>query len=61
MIPTFQGEPERVATENDIDAFTKTLWNNLNEANKISLFVRYTDLKTRAVEQRIINKHLEEK
>jgi len=61
VIPTFQGEPERVATENDIDAFTKTLWNNLNEANKISLFVRYTDLKTRAVEQRIINKHLEEK
>jgi len=61
VIPTFQGEPERVATENDIDAFTRTLWNNLNEANKISLFVRYTDLKTRAVEQRIINKHLEEK
>ena len=61
VIPTFQGEPERVAMENDIDAFTKTLWENLNEANKISLFVRYTDLATRAVEQRIINKHLEEK
>ena len=60
VIPTFQGEPERVATDNDIDAFTRTLWENLNEANKISLFVRYTDLKTRAVEQRIINKHLEE-
>ena len=61
VIPTFQGEPERVAIENDIDTFTKTLWDNLNEANKISLFVRYTDLKTRATEQRIINKHLEEK
>ena len=61
VIPTFQGEPERVAIENDIDTFTKTLWSNLNEANKISLFVRYTDLKTRATEQRIINKHLEEK
>ena len=61
VIPTFQGEPERVATDNDIDAFTKTLWENLNEANKISLFARYTDLKTRATEQRIINKHLEEK
>ena len=60
VIPTFQGEPERVAMENDIGAFTKTLWDNLNEANKISLFVRYTDLKTREVEQRIINKHLEE-
>ncbi|MBE6961306.1 MAG: inosine monophosphate cyclohydrolase [Ruminococcaceae bacterium] len=61
VIPTFQGEPERVAMDNDIDAFTKTLWENLNEANKISLFVRYTDLATRAVEQRVINKHLEEK
>ena len=60
-LPTFQGEPERVAIPGDIDAFTAELWNNLNEANKISLFVRYTDLKTRATEQRIINKHLEEK
>ena len=57
VIPTFQGEPERVAMDNDIDSFTKTLWENLNEANKISLFVRYTDLATRATEQRIINKH----
>ena len=61
VIPTFQGEPERVATDNDIDSFTRTLWDNLNEANKISLFVRYTDLATRATEQRIINKHPEEK
>ena len=61
VIPTFQGEPERVAMDNDIDSFTKTLWENLNEANKISLFVRYTDLATHATEQRIINKHLEEK
>ena len=29
----------------------------LDENNKISLFVRYTDLATREVEQRIINKH----
>ena len=57
MIPTFQGEPERVAIDNDIDAFTEMLWENLNEANKISLFVRYTDLATGDYEQRIINKH----
>ncbi|MDD5931395.1 MAG: IMP cyclohydrolase [Oscillospiraceae bacterium] len=56
-IPSFQGEPERVALEDDIDVFTSQLWDNLNEDNKISLFVRYTDLKTRAYEQRIINKH----
>ena len=57
VIPTFQGEPERVAIEGDIDAFTDMLWTNLNEANKISLFVRYTDLTTGEYEQRIINKH----
>jgi hypothetical protein len=57
VIPTFRGEPERVSIPNDIEAFTKELWENLNENNKISLFVRYTDLKTGAYEQRIINKH----
>ena len=57
VIPTFQGEPERVAIDGDIEAFTNMLWNNLNEANKISLFVRYTDLATGEFEQRIVNKH----
>ena len=57
VIPTFQGEPERVSIPADIDAFTNELWTNLDENNKISLFVRYTDLATREVEQRIINKH----
>ena len=57
VIPTFQGEPERVSIPGDIEVFTKELWENLNENNKISLFVRYTDLKTGATAQRIINKH----
>jgi len=57
VIPTFQGEPERVAIEGDIDSFTNMLWQNLNENNKISLFVRYTDIATGEYEQRIINKH----
>ena len=56
-IPTFQGEPERVAIEGDIDTFTAQLWDNLNPDNKISLFVRFTDLETRAYQQRILNKH----
>ena len=57
VIPTFQGEPERVSIPADIDAFTNELWTNLDENNKISLFVRYTDLATGETEQRIINKH----
>ena len=55
-IPTFTGEPERVRIPNDMQAFTDTLWNNLNEANKISLYVRYTDLKMGKSEHVLINK-----
>ena len=56
-IPTFQGEPERVAIPNCIDAMTDALWTSLDEENKISLYVRYTDLETGAVEERMINKN----
>ncbi len=57
VIPTFQGEPERVAMMDDMEAFTNMLWNSLNEANKISLFVRYTDIATGEYKQTVINKH----
>jgi len=57
VIPTFQGEPERVAIQDNIDDFTDMIWENLNENNKISLFVRYTDLATGDFEERLINKH----
>jgi len=56
-LPTFQGEPERVAILNDIDGFADTIWTNLNENNKISLYVRYIDLKTGTVENRMFNKN----
>ena len=56
-IPSFRGEPERVATCNDIGTFAEVLWDQLNHDNKISLFVRYTDLETGKFEQRIFNKH----
>ena len=56
-IPTFCGEPERVAIPDDIDAFTKEIWDNLDEQNKISLYVRYIDLVTGKPENRMINKN----
>ena len=58
-IPTFQGEPERVAIPDSIDALTETLWDSLDAENKISLYVRYTDLASGAVETRLINKNRE--
>ena len=57
-IPTFQGEPERVMIPDDIDEFTKTLWNALDEDNKISLYVRYTDLENGQTDERMINKNV---
>ncbi len=56
-IPTFQGEPERVVMYDDIDTLTQEIWNSLDEENKISLYVRYTDLASGAVESRMINKN----
>lgn len=56
-IPTFQGEPERVSIPSDIDTFTKEIWENLNENNKISLYVSYTNLQSGESETRLINKN----
>ena len=56
-IPTFTGEPERVVIPDDIDAFTDEIWNSLDENNKVSLYVVYTDLKTGTETTRIINKN----
>lgn len=54
-IPTFTGEPERVSVPDDIDEFTEEIWNGLNENNRISLYVRFVDLKDGSVENRMIN------
>ena len=56
-IPTFLGEPERISIPSDIDEFTEDIWNNLNQDNKVSLYVRYYDMVTDTVENRLINQH----
>ncbi len=57
-LPSFEGEPRRVAiTAPDADTLANALWNHLNEDNKVSLFVRYVNLKTGAVSDCIYNKN----
>lgn len=56
-IPTFMGEPERVSVPDSIDELTEKIWSNLNEQNKISIYVRYIDLATGETENRMINKN----
>lgn len=56
-LPSFEGEPTLVEIPDDLDAFTQQIWENLNKDNKVSLFVRFIDIKTGAYESRIVNKN----
>ena len=56
-LPSFEGEPELVEIKGDIDEFTAAVWNSLNEANKVSLFVRFIDIASGTWEDRIVNKN----
>jgi IMP cyclohydrolase len=56
-LPTFEGEPVVVDITGTIDEFADKVWKNLNEDNKVSLFVRYIDIATGQYESRIINKN----
>ena len=57
-LPSFEGEPKGVEIMDDMEEFTNMLWINLNEDNKVSLFVRYIDIATGKYETKIINKNI---
>lgn len=57
-LPSFEGEPKWVEILDDMEEFTNMLWENLNEDNKVSLFVRYIDIATGKYETKIINKNV---
>ena len=56
-LPSFEGEPKKVKIPNDIDSFTDSLWESLNQDNKVSLFVRFIDIESGSVDTRIVNKN----
>ena len=56
-LPSFEGEPKLAGMTDEIDAFTKLLWESLNEENKVSLFVRYIEIASGRYETRIVNKN----
>ena len=58
-IPSFEGEPERVAVPEEPEDFAAGIWEALNGENKVSLFVRAIDLDTQETEDVIINKYEE--
>lgn len=56
-LPSFEGEPKRVPIPDDMEEFAQMLWTNLNEDNKVSLFVRYIDIASGTYKSKIINKN----
>jgi IMP cyclohydrolase len=56
-LPSFAGEPLAVALQGRFDELPERLWDALNPENKVSLFVRYIDLKAGEVRTRIFNKN----
>ena len=57
-LPSFEGEPKTlILPDVNIDELTDLIWTNLNEDNKVSLFVRYIDIETGEAETRVINKN----
>ena len=57
-LPSFEGEPKTITLPDlDIDALTNVIWDNLNQDNKVSLFVRYIDLQSGKFDTRIVNKN----
>ncbi|MBO5221211.1 MAG: IMP cyclohydrolase [Clostridia bacterium] len=58
-LPSYEGEPKTLELpDTDIDSLTDLIWTNLNEDNKVSLFVRYIDLENGETETRIVNKNV---
>lgn len=57
-LPSFRGEPRRVSFgDESAEELAQTLWNALDEGNKVSLFVRTVELTTGKTDTAIVNKH----
>jgi len=56
-LPSFRGELIRIETSNDMDNFASGIWSNLNDDNKVSLYICYKNRKTGEIRSKIINKN----
>lgn len=57
-IPSFCGDPTAVMIPNSIEEFSSTIWDSLNENNKVSLFTRFINLENGEEKTSIINKNV---
>lgn len=56
-LPSFVGEPKEISIHQEIALFSQSLWDSLDTENRIALYVRYTNLETGNLTQKLINKH----
>lgn len=57
-LPTFEGEPKSFTIPDDFEEFTNTIWNNLDNDNKISLCTMMIDPITSERKIKILNKRM---
>lgn len=55
-LPSFVGEPREVRIIEDIETFADNLWNELDDDNKVSLYVRYYDDDMKGFHDKLFNK-----
>ncbi len=56
-LPSFTGSPRDVTIDEDIELFSQRIWKALDKDKRIALYVRYTDLAGKKIEERLYNKH----
>ncbi len=56
-LPSFEGEPVRVSLDApNAEILANTIWDVMDEGNKISLYVRYTDIQSGSYQTVLLNK-----
>ena len=56
ILPSFYGEPREINIPEDINTFAESLWAELDEDNKVSLYVRYYDDGQTKYQDKLFNK-----
>ena len=59
VLPSFSGEPVAVTLPDEMETFADALWNALNAENKVSLYVRYTNVESGSYQDKIYNQYAE--
>lgn len=56
-LPAFSGDPYLLPLVGDINTVAQTIWDSLNEENRVSLAVKFIDIKKRKSQIVVINKY----